>query len=61
VTFLEQHRDHLARVEQQLEQAEQSGWERIAESNQSDRVNLINIIEGLERLGAGKAREDHAA
>jgi hypothetical protein len=61
VTFLEQHREHLVRVEQQLEQAEQSGWERIAESNQSDRINLINIIEGLERLGTEKAREDHAA
>jgi integrase len=61
LTFLEQHREHLARVEQQLEQARGSGWERIAESNESDRINLINIIEGLERLGAQKAGEDRAA
>jgi hypothetical protein len=61
LTFLEQHREHLARVEQQLEQAQGSGWERIAESNESDRINLINIIEGLERLNSEKAGEDRAA
>jgi integrase len=61
LTFIAQHREHLARVEQQLQQARESGWERIAESNESDRVNLINIIEGLERLEAKKARDDHAA
>ncbi|MHB1567887.1 MAG: tyrosine-type recombinase/integrase [Solirubrobacteraceae bacterium] len=61
VNFLDVHREHLVRVEQQLEQARGSGWERIAESNESDRINLINIIEGLERLGAENARQDDAA
>jgi integrase len=56
MTFLDVHREHLARVEPQLEQARGSGWDRIAESNESDRINLINIVEGLERLGAEKAR-----
>jgi hypothetical protein len=49
------------RVEEQLANAKASGWERIAESNESDRINLINIIEGIERLGAEKARQDDAA
>ena len=61
LTFLEQHREHLTRVEEQLAKATASGWERIAESNESDRVNLINIIEGLERLEAEKGSEDRAA
>jgi len=61
LTFLEQHREHLSRVEQQLDHARGSGWERIAESNESDRVNLINIIEGLERLDAEKASDGRAA
>jgi integrase len=60
-TFLGPHREHLARVEAQLDQARSSGWERIVESNESDRINLINIIEGLERLEAEKARHDRAA
>ena len=33
-----------------------SGWQRIAESNECRSVNLINIIEGLERLD-GRERE----
>jgi hypothetical protein len=61
LTFLEQHREHLVRVEEQLTKAKASGWGRIAESNESDRVNLINIIEGLERLDAEKASDDRAA
>jgi integrase len=61
LTFLEQHREHLVRVEEQLTNARASGWERIAESNESDRINLINIVEGLERLGEEKARQDDAA
>ena len=61
VSFLEQHREHLGHVEEQLAHARDSGWERIAESNESDRINLINIIEGLERLTPGKASADHAA
>ena len=61
VMFLDAHREHLTRVDEQLAKATASGWERIAESNESDRVNLINIIEGLERLGAEKGSEDRAA
>ena len=64
VSFLEQHREHLGHVEERLENARESGWERIAQSNESDRVNLINIIESLEsleRLEAEKAGEDRAA
>jgi integrase len=61
LTFLAQHREQLTRVEQQLQQARESGWERIAESNESDRVNLINIIEGLERLEQEKTEDDRAA
>ncbi len=61
LTFLAQHRDHLARVEEQLANARASGWERIVESNESDRINLIKIIEGLDRLDGEKAGEDRAA
>lgn len=61
LTFVEQHREHLVRVEEQLANARASGCERIAESNESDRVNLISIIEGLERLEGQKASEDRAA
>ena len=61
LTFLELHREHLARVEEQLEKASENGWQRIAESNESDRVNLINIIEGLERLQTENASDDRAA
>ncbi len=61
LTFLAQHREHLVRVDEQLASARASGWERIAESNESDRINLINIIEGLERLEQERAGEDHAA
>ena len=60
-TFLDQHREHLARVDEQLEKASENGWQRIAESNESDRINLINIIDGLERLQTENASEDRAA
>ena len=61
LTFLELHREHLARVEAQLEKASENGWQRIAESNESDRVNLISIIDGLERLETENASDDRAA
>ena len=59
--FLDLHREHLARVKVQLEKASENGWQRIAESNESDRVNLINIIDGLERLETENASDDRAA
>jgi hypothetical protein len=61
LTFLDLHREHLARVEVQLEKASENGWQRIAESNESDRVNLIDIIDGLERLETENASDDRAA
>jgi len=61
LTFLAQHREHLTRVEKQLENASDNGWQRIAESNESDRINLLNIIDGLEHLQTENTGDDHAA
>ena len=60
LTFLDLHREHLARVEVQPEKASENGWQRVTESNDSDRVNLINIIDGLKRLETENASADRA-
>jgi integrase len=48
--FLPVHRDQLAETERLIAQADSEGSERKQEMNESVRVNLVRIIEGLESI-----------
>jgi integrase len=48
--FLPAHRDQLSRTERLIAQAEADGRQRLVEMNEPVRLNLIQIIEGLEDL-----------
>jgi integrase len=49
-TFLDLHKAHLSRIDELIAQAEASGQARVVEINQSDRLSLVRIIEGIEDL-----------
>jgi integrase len=48
-SHLNNHRAHLDRVERMIAQADERGWDRVADNNRRDRNSLINIIQALER------------
>jgi hypothetical protein len=48
--FLPVHRDQLTETERLIAQAEAEGSEREREMNETVRVNLVRIIEGLESI-----------
>jgi len=48
--FLPAHRDQLARTEQLIAQAQVDEHRRLVEMNEPVRLNLINIIDGLQAL-----------
>jgi integrase len=55
--FLPLHRDQLDRTERLVAEAEASGSDRLVEMNEPVRLNLLRIIDGLERLEP----DNHAA
>ncbi len=57
VEFLPAHRDQLQRTEQLISSAHDTGARRLVEMNESVRVNLIRIIEGLDALPIGACDE----
>ena len=48
--FLPVHRDQLSETERLIAQAEEHGSERKREMNESVRLNLVRIIQGLESI-----------
>lgn len=60
LSFKPLHIDHLGRVEVQIAVAKENGWDRVVESNESDRLSLIKILERLERLESEGDAEDAA-
>jgi site-specific recombinase XerD len=44
------HVEHLAHVDEMIRKAKAKGWQRIVEVNERDRLGLINILEGLDRI-----------
>jgi site-specific recombinase XerD len=44
------HVEHLTHVEEMIDKAKANGWQRIAEVNERDRLSLISILEGLDRI-----------
>jgi len=55
--FLPVHREQLAETERLIAQAQAEGSERKREMNETVRLNLVRIIEGLESI-AGQPRDD---
>jgi integrase len=49
-TFLDQHREQLARTEQLIELGKTNGNERLVEINEATKVNLVAIIERAQQL-----------
>ena len=62
--FLPVHREQLAETKRLIEQAQAQGSERKCEMNESVRLNLVRIIEGLESIADRRpeaARPDEAS
>lgn len=51
--YLQIHKNHLKRVDEYLEIARKNNWIRQIETNEEIRVNLINIINKLEKICKG--------
>lgn len=49
-SFLPVHRAQLTEIDKMILQAEDKGWERMAEVNKQDKLSLVAMIEGLEKL-----------
>ena len=56
--FLPVHRDQLTETDRLIAEATAHGSQRKLEMNQSVKLNLVRIIEGLESLDAGAAGEE---
>lgn len=57
-TFLDQHREQLARTEQLIAHGRAQGNDRLVEINEATKVNLVAIIERAEQLTADNDEED---